>query len=505
MFLMAFFFSSSVFAGSFDEYGNYSSPYYNQGATQGGSWWSMGVAFPSSYSYQQSMDVKTKSTDQYTVTNFKPAENPNIIIEQHGNSQATGNPIYWVYPAVTQTVTQQITVNFQEMNTKLMGQYGANTYYNYNLYDPVQQRYTYNTYKTTPTGSVLVASSTSPSTAVPVTYDAIPRSESSSNSLDTGPGSKFQEAIQLYDKQTLTLAEAEKVIVDYIDRVIPDLPNGRSVYIQNTISKVANGLPPGESPQAATLLKYYMTSTTSVFPNEIIESNNFPPGKNNIFTASGTVSGRHGEDGYLLQMEIQNVLVKPSQLDRSQPSLNSLVKIVALYAKSKGYTGTVAVTNRAGKGEAFYVNGVLYVRKNTFESGIFDNVNNLKSAIDHEIGHWKESNAVRSNYKFKDHAAIYLLQASSPDFEHTTEQIKISNANQYMNRVLNASKANEVGMNDDGIIQAINTYNTGNTGGVTISNATYSGSLAGFSFTTRINGVVFYNNFSFKVLTNPED
>ncbi|MEO8238634.1 MAG: hypothetical protein ABI576_11040 [Flavobacterium sp.] len=172
-----------------------------------------------------------------------------------------------------------------------------------------------------------------------------------------------------------------------------------------------------------------------------------------MFTASGAVSGKQGADGNLLQLEIDGVLRKPSELDRSKSSLNTLGKIVALYAKSKGFYGTVVVTNREGKGVAFYANGVLTVRKSSFEKVFFDNVNNLKSTLDHEIGHFKEPISLRSNYQFKDHFAIYLLQASSPDFKNTTEDIKISNANEYMNRVLNAATAHEVGMNDAGILQ----------------------------------------------------
>ena len=242
-----------------------------------------------------------------------------------------------------------------------------------------------------------------------------------------------------------------------------------------------------------------------VTPSDGIPPNTFPPGKNNIFTASGEVSGKQGVDGYELQIEIDNVLVKPSQLDRSKPSLKTLGKIVALYAKSKGFYGTVVVTNREGSGAAFYANGVLTVRKSSFEEGFFDNVNNLKSALDHEIGHFHEPTSVRANYQFKDHFAIYLLQASSPDFKHTTDELKINNSNQYINRVLNSSQAHEVGMNNDGIIEAINKYNLENTGKVIITNPVFSMNIAGFEFTTKINGVEKTNYFKYEKLNLPSD
>lgn len=58
-------------------------------------------------------------------------------------------------------------------------------------------------------------------------------------------------------------------------------------------------------------------------------------------------------------------------------------------------------------------------------------------------------------------------------------------------------------MNNDGIIAAIAEYNAKNVGGVQIINPFYAGSLAGFTFTTTINGVVQYNDFKFKVLSSP--
>jgi len=512
---MTLFFSLSAFAGPYDEYGynnsSFGSPMYNTGAMGGGTYWAqLATDFYTQsnavnpYSYSQTIETKVQTSDQgIRVVGDKPASTPTTVVKKDvEQSRASGWDVWLIYPATTITSTREQTVNIAQANTTVLTGYGPNTYFNFNVYNPAQQNYAYNTYQATSTGPVLVASATqSGPPPMSVQYTAIPRSVST-GPLDASPGSKFQTAIALYNQQTLTLSEANKAIVDFIDRVIPDAANGRIQFVGNVISKVAAGLPPDQNGLAANLLKEYMTAEESVVvaPSDGIPPDTFPIGKNNIFTASGAVSGKQGADGYLLQLEIDQTLRKPSELDRSKPSLNTLGKIVALYAKSKGFYGTVVVTNREGKGAAFYANGVLTVRKSTFEKKNFDNVNNLKSILDHEIGHFKEPISLRSNYQFKDHFAIYLLQASSPDFKNTTDEIKISNSNEYINRVLNSSKASEVGMNNDGIILAITNYNTNNTGGVIITNPLFSANMAGFEFTTKINGIEQTNLFKYEKL-----
>lgn len=519
IYIITFFFSFSAFANIFDEYGynnsSYGSPMYNTGAMGGGTYWSaMATAFYSQmnpvvpYSYLQTMETKVQTSDQgVKVVGDRPASTPNTVVKKdEEESRATGWDVYWIYPATTITSTRENTVSNLEANISVINTYGPNTLYNFNVYDIPNQRYIYNTYKATSNGPILMSSgvqASPPPGSIP--YSFIPRSENSSFSSSSQPGPEFYAAIQLYNKETLTIPEASRVVIDYIDKVIPDETNGRILFMTKTIGKVINGLPTDQKGNAANLLKEYMTAEVSMDLSDQIADNNFPENKNNIFTSSGEPSGRNGLDGYELQLEIEGVLEKPSSLDRSQSSLNTLVKIVALYAKSKGFHGTVVVTNREGPGRAYYANGVLTVRKSAFEIGLFDNVNNLKSAIDHEIGHFNEPADVVANYQFKDHFAIYLLQASLPDFKNTTEGIKISNANEYMNRVLNAATAHEVGMNDAGILQAVTNYNTKNKGGIVISNVFYAGSYAGLSFKTTINGVEKYNGFSYKLLAKKTD
>lgn len=270
LFLMTFLVSLSAFAGIFDEYGynnsSYGSPMYNTGAMGGGTYWSQlardfytQINAVNPYSYSQTIETKVKTSESYIVSSTQPADNPNTIVEKFV-SRATGWDMWKIYLATTITSTQQNTVNLAQANTSVLNSYGLNTYFNFNVYNPAQQSYAYNTYRATTNGAVLVASATqSGPPPTPVPYTAIPRS-ASTDPLDTSSGSKFQTAIQLYSQQSLTLSEAKKVIVDYIDRVIPDATNGRVLFMQNTISKVAEGLPPSERGKAEAILIGYMTA-----------------------------------------------------------------------------------------------------------------------------------------------------------------------------------------------------------------------------------------------------
>lgn len=96
-----------------------------------------------------------------------------------------------------------------------------------------------------------------------VTYPLIPRAsppETTANSSTSG--TPFMVAIKLYNKQALTLDEAYKVIRHYIDIVIPDVANGRKQFMQNVVSKVANGLPDNQKANAESILAEYMRSNT---------------------------------------------------------------------------------------------------------------------------------------------------------------------------------------------------------------------------------------------------
>jgi len=296
-----------------------------------------------------------------------------------------------------------------------------------------------------------------------------------------------------------------------------DYPELYNMYGQNSGDEFANSCnyfpdscgSTGGSDETITpgVLLDDINATYSEFPINITPYN-FEPGKNNIFNENGRPL-RSGDTGDLVQIEINGVLYKPSQLARTKGSMTALNKIATFYAQSKGFAGLVKTVNTIGDQQgndvAFYGNGVLTVRSVAFASGKFDNVNDFKSTINHEVLHWKDPRNDAADYNFMDHANIYLGEASDPEFTKTSLSYKINNANQYMKRVLNASRSGEVGMNNDGIIAAINRYNVNNKGGVLISNPFYSGSLSGFTFTTSINGTIYENNFSYEILETPRD
>lgn len=236
----------------------------------------------------------------------------------------------------------------------------------------------------------------------------------------------------------------------------------------------------------------------------------FVANKNNIFNANGRPLRSSVNDGDLLQIEIKNVLHSPSRLLRTEGSLYAFGKIATYYAELYGYTGIVKTINERGKdgGDdvAWYGNGILTVRATAFSEGRFDNVNDFKSIIKHEVLHWQDPKTGDRNYKFKDHANIYLLQASEPDFKNTSESLKISNSNQYMIRIFNSSRVGEVGMNNDGIVAAMQKYNDENTGGVKMYNIIFSAAgIPGIRFTTSINGQIKDNYYEYKELEKTTD
>lgn len=236
----------------------------------------------------------------------------------------------------------------------------------------------------------------------------------------------------------------------------------------------------------------------------------FVANKNNIFNVNGRPLRSSINDGNLLQIEVKNALHSPSRLLRTEGTLRAFGKMATYYAELYGYTGVVQMINTKGKdgGDdvAWYGNGVLTVRATAFSEGRFDNVNDFKSIIKHEVLHWLDPKTGDDNYKFKDHATIYLLQASDPDFKNTSDWHKINNANQYMIRIFNSSRVHEAGMNNNGIVAAMQKYNDENTGGVKIYNILFSNaSVASLRFTTSINGQIKDNHYEYQELENTAD
>lgn len=408
-------------------------------------------------------------------------------------------------------------------------------YFSYNIYNVNNNSLSENIYKATPTGPVIIRSREIKP------YSNIPRVVKENPNF--APGSPFEIAGQILNSTNpqLSLYDAYRIIRDRLDYTAPDdvIPSSNGLglrekeILEKVLPRVREYLPADFKPDAESVLAMYLKQCDenpgihpafimNVFLNTTAEAsivvgqsdgippNNFPEGKNNIFTASGAVSGKHGTDGYFLQLEIDNVLRSPSQLLRTEGTLSAFNKIAAFYAKSKGYTGTVKIVNTVGKKKgndvAFYGNGVLTVRAIAFTQGKFDNVNDFKSTINHEVLHWKDPKTGDNNYQFKDHANIYLLEASDPDFKNSSDWHKINNANQYMIRIFNSSRVNEVGMNNEGIVAAMKKYSDENTGGVKIYNILFSNAgISSLRFTTSINGQIKDNRYEYQELENTAD
>lgn len=171
-----------------------------------------------------------------------------------------------------------------------------------------------------------------------------------------------------------------------------------------------------------------------------------------------------------------------------------MANISAHYAKSKSFTGSVSVVNRTGDGAGYYAgDGKIVLRKNTFDNGFLDSYGNLNSSLNHEIDHSKNDVA-----QFKDHAETYLNEAANDDFGDATLNYKINNANQYVNRLLNAYENNETNLSN-----SINNYNTNNKGSLHLSVPSIYGNTSNATYNLKVNGKNTYNGFKYKILSDP--
>jgi peptidyl-tRNA hydrolase len=76
-----------------------------------------------------------------------------------------------------------------------------------------------------------------------------------------------------------------------------------------------------------------------------------------------------------------------------------------------------------------------------------------------------------------------------------------------MIRIINSSLKNEVGMNNSGVIAAINKYNSDNKGGVLMYDYLFSSAgVDKLTFSTSINGIkIIDNHYEYEVLKNTTD
>lgn len=166
------------------------------------------------------------------------------------------------------------------------------------------------------------------------------------------------------------------------------------------------------------------------------------------------------------------------------------------YAREQGFKGDVNynIEPEGGKRGGFYSSASKSITMTDITYLNSQNIYDIKSTVGHEVGHSKSKDPVSS---FLEHAGVYLRQ----DLEGTSDDYKVNNANQFVNRVLNAFDSSKI--DSDGMSKAIENYNDKNNGGVKIRGLNYMGTLNGANFKTSIDGMDKRNGFQYKKLENP--
>ncbi|MEO8240627.1 MAG: hypothetical protein ABI576_21160 [Flavobacterium sp.] len=489
--IIIFTFCASASAGTYDEYGGlgptYGSPVYNTGAASGGTFWATNVsrqvetnggipvpgALPTAYTYEQTSITKTKSGTSYTESH-KPSTDPNKYSEYAGISASTGYEIWKIYPAVISSSTVQTVISLGQANNQIMANWGPNTYFNFNVFDPGNNQFTYHTYYSDPNGPVLVASA--PQAVVPVvSYENIPRTPYTGAPINTAPGSPFLAAAQLYNKTSVSLPEAFKAIRDYIDIVIPDANGGRSTAIEKLITKVENGLPTDLKESAESILTMYMQlndpsitaekmiriytdpnpaaddypdwNPTDVIREKVADNSNpYATGPDMVFNANGKlVTGTNIQNSATnsTKILIKGVYYTPSQLPTSRGNRLIMVRVAAYLAAKIGVDpGTIITSGKTDDPNAVAFTKKLVISLNIkagFDKAL-DNVSSFRSVIKHENFHKEDNEDITFKSTLSNHAYVYIRQVSDITFATTPPDFKVEMAGSFMNYLLNMDK-----------------------------------------------------------------
>ncbi|MFC4685419.1 hypothetical protein ACFO4P_00530, partial [Epilithonimonas pallida] len=205
---------------------------------------------------------------------------------------------------------------------------------------------------------------------------------------------------------------------------------------------------------------------------------------------SNNVIVHSGSRGYLL-----------SQLDYSSRGTRQAVSnILAHYAAGKGMKGYIGVGTFATGIANTNGNGNIFFNSTSLKSGLFNDAYNIRSSINHEIGHRNEK--IDGDYSFAAHSKVYLQEAMNPDFAKTTEGYRAGQAASFGLHVLNAAnKESSYGINH---LNMINTYNQGNTGDVYINTYNPGGLPTGITITPQV-GNTYYNTQAYEDISKPQD
>ncbi len=313
------------------------------------------------------------------------------------------------------------------------------------------------------------------STPPVVTYDAIPRVVTP-GPIDTTPGSPFFVAIGYNNQSTVTLSQAFMVIREYIDKVIPDLTNGREKFITDLIAKVASGLPADQKENAEAILAIYMqindpTITTdqmvkiyndpapdisypnvnpsvSITTTTINQSITHSTGPDQIFDTSGKIiTGPNHPNTNTNSVKIfkNGKYLTPSQLDNSIGSRYAVLKIAAYYAAKMGVDpGTVFKTNKGDEDSDISAASTalltIYLNINGGFSKYLDVKSNFISVIIHENFHKEDHEDKDYVETLETHVGVYLKQIRHSTFGMTTPQFKEDVIASLANYIMNMNR-----------------------------------------------------------------
>lgn len=205
-------------------------------------------------------------------------------------------------------------------------------------------------------------------------------------------------------------------------------------------------------------------------PTRFIDPDGKAP-KDDHFDKYGRFMYRDKKDTNYIIVHADGGNAKLSQLDYNKKGTRKAVsKIIAHYAGQKGLKGyygvstlksaqTVAVTK---------ANNNVFFNTTQLKQGSSDNLYNLRNVIDHEAGKkgHKSENIPADDYKFLDHAKVYLEQSKTSDYGKSTDRNQYAVAFGFAQRLWNAYKKDEISW--EGMDPYLEDFNKNNTGGVQI-------------------------------------
>ncbi|HNS12472.1 MAG TPA: hypothetical protein PKM97_07620 [Bacteroidia bacterium] len=155
-----------------------------------------------------------------------------------------------------------------------------------------------------------------------------------------------------------------------------------------------------------------------------------PDGDDDYFNSDGKLISQT-KTGTTIYVQTAGGNVSFSQLPMNNlHNRQTLANITKHYADKIGLKGTIGVSNypkdRNNKALAFTQEDKIYINARSEGVGVtplFNDYNNLKSALRHEDDHKGKGHGFTGNSNL-EHAEVYLTQIKDPTFENTTTEFK---------------------------------------------------------------------------------